>query len=277
MYRSFVLLAQEDTTQGQTYGLCCLFSFFKRRLAVRFDAAHLATFQDLAHRYYDYLSFDYGVRCLLEALTMGLHAAADAAGVGLDPLTLSMLSAWEQYRGGGTAEGGGDEVGSGGEIRGAAGGARASGGGNAALLGRLRDKLSEKRQERQRQRGRSVARDAPARRGTRHASADAALRAAVSEAAALAATTEAEAAQRSHSSHGGSGASLPPPPLPPPPPRPPAQRAGRGSDTGATSKRRYYSVVHKQMVLRAKAQPFMPAPRGNSPSVCDRAGQSAGG
>jgi len=97
MFQSFVKLAQEDAAQGETHGLCCLFKYFKRALMTSFEAEHYVEFEQLAHRYHDYMDFDFGIRCLVELLTMGGQEAASAAGHTLAPVTIVLLEAWQAH------------------------------------------------------------------------------------------------------------------------------------------------------------------------------------
>ena len=43
------------------------------------------------------MNFDFGIRCLIELLTMGGSDAAAAAGHELAPSTLDLLEAWQQH------------------------------------------------------------------------------------------------------------------------------------------------------------------------------------
>lgn len=97
MYRSFLVLAQEDAAQGSLHGLRLLFSFFKKRLASCFDAEQFCEFEQLAHRYHDYMDYEYGIRCLLELLTMGTSEVVTASGCTLSAMTVSLLEAWGRY------------------------------------------------------------------------------------------------------------------------------------------------------------------------------------
>ncbi|KAG1665065.1 hypothetical protein FOA52_012484 [Chlamydomonas sp. UWO 241] len=221
IYRSFVLLAQEDTTrQGQTYGLRALFKFYRERLSLHFDARHLAEFEDLAHRYFDYMGIDCGVRCLLEALTVGgVARAAAEAGVVLDPLTAQLLGAWDAF--GRTWEDEGSDGGGGG-----GGSELAPGSDDAAqhARDRLRASLAEMRRQRQRQ-----------ARPPDDASA-------IMDAGAQ--LDPAAGGSRQDGRGDGSGAH---------------SHSASQRDFEAGRCRRSASAAHKQMALRAKAQPFVPA------------------
>lgn len=243
MYRSFVLLAQEDTTQGQIYGLKCLFRFLRNRLLVHLDAAQLHEFEDLAHRYYDYINCDFGVRCLLEALTMGVEQTAASADVALGPLTVEMLNAWKQYAlQTGVCNEGGVGRSSSGEASGPSstqGSDPIDRGSDMLLLARLRDKLLAKRQQRQRNCMRTDTRSPH----------DSDL-----------ATDPGAPPVKSRYTHF------------------PAAATAAGNSTGMhgprsvsvmACNRRHHPASHKQSKLRAKAQPFMP-PRGHSLSAAGR-------
>lgn len=97
MFQSFVTFAQEDAAQGDTQGLCYLFKYFKKALMISFEAEHYVEFEQLAHRYHDYMDFDYGIRCLVELLTMGGQEAASAVGHTLAPATIVLLEAWQAH------------------------------------------------------------------------------------------------------------------------------------------------------------------------------------
>ncbi|GAX81282.1 hypothetical protein CEUSTIGMA_g8714.t1 [Chlamydomonas eustigma] len=97
MHKSFMVLAQEDAAQGVVYGLNNLFKFFQRYLAEEFDADLFRDFEQLAHRYHDYMGYDLGIKCLIGVLTMGGKEAAATAGYVLSEATEDLLSAWQQH------------------------------------------------------------------------------------------------------------------------------------------------------------------------------------
>jgi hypothetical protein len=178
------------------------------------------------------------VRCLLEALTVGgVARAAGEAGVVLDPLTAQLLDAWAAFGRtcgdeGSDGGGGGGRVGSGGagsggtELVVGGGGGRSPGGPRA----RLKQQLAEMRRQRQRQ--------ARPRGDDPSAIADAG------------AQLDPPAAAAGSSSQDGRG-----------------DGSGAHSHSAAprdfeSSSRRYASAARKQVALRTKAQPFVPAQRG---------------
>jgi len=97
MHKSFMVLAQEDAAQGDVYGLNNLFKFFQRYLSVDFDSELFRDCEQLAHRYHDYMGYEFGIKCLISILTLGGKEAAAAAGYGLSDATEDLLSAWQQH------------------------------------------------------------------------------------------------------------------------------------------------------------------------------------
>mmetsp|Transcript_37939 Transcript_37939/g.84519 ORF Transcript_37939/g.84519 Transcript_37939/m.84519 type:complete len:322 (+) Transcript_37939:393-1358(+) len=91
MYRSFKRFAEEDASCGHLAGMKCLFSFLEATVSERFDKDLFTEFEDLAHRYHDYLGYPCGVTCLRTFLLNGGAAEAAAAGMSLHPDSVVLM------------------------------------------------------------------------------------------------------------------------------------------------------------------------------------------